>query len=144
MPSSRVSSQLRDRTCISYVSFIGRFFITSTTWEACSMSCIEVIWCSLYFMDLFLPWVWEIFSHYYYYYFDHVLQLEGSQFPNQSLNLVHSSDHKPWPLDHQGTVSSDKLSAPFSLSSSVGLPILLMLSFPMESNGLLRISFYFL
>ena len=35
MPSSRGSSWPRDRTQVSYVSFIGsRFFTTSTTWEA--------------------------------------------------------------------------------------------------------------
>ena len=35
MPSSRGSSQPRDRTCVSYVSCIGRQGLsTSTTWEA--------------------------------------------------------------------------------------------------------------
>ena len=36
MPSSRGSSRPRDRTCVSYVSRIGRqvFFTTSATWEA--------------------------------------------------------------------------------------------------------------
>ena len=35
MPSSRGSSQPRDRTCVSYVpALAGMFFITSTTWEA--------------------------------------------------------------------------------------------------------------
>ena len=35
MPSSRGSSQSRDRTCISYVSCIpGGFFTTRATWEA--------------------------------------------------------------------------------------------------------------
>ena len=34
MPSSRGSSRVRDRTCISHVSYIGRrFFTLSTTWE---------------------------------------------------------------------------------------------------------------
>ena len=35
MPSSRGSSQCRDQTCVSYISFIdGQVFITSATWEA--------------------------------------------------------------------------------------------------------------
>ena len=33
MPSSRGSYQPRGRTCVSSVSFIGRFFTTSATWE---------------------------------------------------------------------------------------------------------------
>ena len=34
IPFSRGSSQLRDPTCISYISCIGGFFTTSATWEA--------------------------------------------------------------------------------------------------------------
>jgi len=34
MPSFRGSSQPRDQTHISYVSYIGGFFTTSATWEA--------------------------------------------------------------------------------------------------------------
>ena len=43
MPSSRGSSQPRDRTCISYVSFIwaGEFFTTSATWETNKSNCSD-------------------------------------------------------------------------------------------------------
>ena len=34
MPSSRESSQARDRNCVSYVSRFGRCFTTSAAWEA--------------------------------------------------------------------------------------------------------------
>ena len=34
LPSSRGSTQPRDRTCVSYVSRTGRWVMTSTTWEA--------------------------------------------------------------------------------------------------------------
>ena len=40
MPSSRGSSWPRNQTCVSYVSAgAGRFFTTSTTWEAPSRTC---------------------------------------------------------------------------------------------------------
>ena len=44
--SSRGSSQPRDRTHISCVSFAGRFFTTSATWEALtsSLSCLNLGW----------------------------------------------------------------------------------------------------
>ena len=56
MRSSRGSSQRRDRTCVSYVSCIGRrVFATSSTWEALLKIDIVFVFPVFLFCFFFLP-----------------------------------------------------------------------------------------
>ena len=74
MPSSRGSSRPRDGTCISQVSYTGRFFTVSATWEANSV-------------HIFVNFPRFIFVLVYYF-----PDLEGVSHPHWSnLSLIHSN-----------------------------------------------------
>ena len=45
----------------------------------------------------------HVFLSFFLLYFGHTMQLLGSHFPGQGLNLGHISDVESWPLGHQGT-----------------------------------------